>query len=405
MAITKGVVDAEKPGAKDRFVWDSGKGAVQGFGLKVTPLGRRVFVCQYRAGSGRAAPSRRVTIGVFGAPWTVETARKEAARILGQVAAGKDPAGEKRAKRQEATTNTVRAVAETWLKRDQAERRNLPEVKRILDRNVLPAIGHKPIRDLRKVDVIEMLDVIVDRGSPIAANRTLALVKRLLNWAAGRDLVDSSVAHYIAPPAPAVSRERVLSDAELVKVWRAVESIGGTYAAGVRLLMVTGARRDEIFGLHEAELDLDGAAIRLPASRSKVKEGRVIPLSQQAVAILEALPRFAGPYLFSATGERPRSDFARLKRRLDALLPDLEPWTVHDLRRSVATGLQRLDARLEAVEAVLGHISGSRRGVVGIYQRHSFEKEARAALDMWGRHLDALLTGQRDKVVRLRGRR
>jgi integrase len=403
IAISKRSVDGATPGEKDSFLWDS---ALRGFGLKVTPAGAKVYLCQYRTG-GRGSPTKRVTIGRHGSPWTPDQARREAKRILGAVAGGADPAGEKRAQRQEqkAPRNTVRAVAEDWLKRDQGSNRRLPEVKRILHRDVLPAIGNMVITDLRKRDVIELVDAIADRGSGIMANRTLAIVKRLLTWAASRDLVEANVAQFVEPPADETRRDRVLSDAELVEIWRAADAQGGPYGTGVQLLILTAARREEIFGLSESELDLSAAAIRLPASRTKVKEGRTIPLSAPALAILGGLPRLAGPYLLSATGERPWCDFPRSKRYLDARLPGMTPWVLHDIRRSVATGLQRLGARLETIEAVLGHVSGSRRGIVGMYQRHAFETEARAALDTWGRYVESLLSGEKDNVVAIAARR
>ena len=135
-----------------------------------------------------------------------------------------------------------------------------------------------------------------------------------------------------------------------------------------------------------------------------MKEGRTIPLPPPALEILRALPRLAGPYLLSASGERPWCNFPRNKRYLDARLPGMAPWVLHDVRRSVATGLQRLGARLETIEAVLGHVSGSRRGIVGTYQRHAFEAEARQALDAWGRHIEALLGGTEDNVLTMRRR-
>jgi integrase len=385
--ITKTAVDAASPGD---FLWDS---QLKGFGCKVLPSGSRVYVAQYRTG-GRGTATQRVTLGKHGA-LTPDQARKAAAAVLGRVAAGADPAAEKRARReaQKAPKTTVRAVAEEWLKRDQAENSSIYEVRRVMTRDVLPAIGDKPIGELRKRDIIEMLDGIMDRGSPQMANNVLTLVKRMLNWAAGRDIVDANVAQFIEPPAAKKSRDRMLSDAELLEVWRAADALGGTYGVGVKLLLLTGARRDEIFGLREDELDLDGAAIRLPALRSKNGVARTIPLSPQAVAILRNLPRLAGPYLLSVTGKHPRSNFGQCKRQLDERLPDLAPWVLHDLRRSVATGLQRLGSRLETIEVVLGHVSGSRRGVVGINQRHSFELEARQALEAWGRHIEGLLTG------------
>ncbi|MCE3248726.1 MAG: phage integrase family protein [Geminicoccaceae bacterium] len=402
ITISKRTVDQVQPGPRDVFLWDQ---ALSGFGLKVTPAGGKVYIVQYRTG-GRGSPTKRVTVGRHGSPWTPDQARRKAREILGNVAAGGDPAGERQAERQaqKAPRNTVSAVAEEWLKRDQASNRRLPEVERILARDVLPAIGDVPITDLRKRDVIELVDGIADRGSGIMANRTLAIVKRMLTWAAARDIIEANVAQFVEPPADETRRDRVLCDAELVEIWRAAEAQGAPYGAGVKLLMLTAARREEIFGLSEGELDLDGSVIRLPASRTKVKEGRTIPLSPPALAVLRALPRLAGPYLLSATGERPWCDFPRSKRYLDARLPGMAPWVLHDIRRSVATGLQRLGARLETIEAVLGHVSGSRRGIVGTYQRHAFATEARAALDGWGRHVEALLSGATNNVVAMAGR-
>jgi integrase len=392
------VVDAATPGERDRFIWDS---QLRGYGLKITPRGARAFVCQYRAGHSRSSPTRRITIGQYG-PLTPDQARREAKSILGAVAGGADPAAEKQARKQaqRAPRNTVADVAREWLRRDQATKRTLYEIQRILTRDVLPSIGDKLIADLRKRDIIEMLDAIVDRGAPTMACRVLSVVKRLLTWAAGRDIVESNVAQFVEPPVDKVSRDRVLNDAELVKVWRAAESMGGPYGAGVKLLMLTGARRAEIFGLHESELYLEAAEIRLPAARVKSGEGRTIPLSAQAVDVLRTLPRL-GPYLLSGSGARPKSDHSRSKRQLDLLLPELEPWVAHDLRRSCATGLQRLGVKLEVIESILGHISGSRRGVVGIYQKHKFADESRQALDAWGRHIDGLLTGKSSNIVAL----
>jgi integrase len=397
--ITKRAVDAVTPGEKDAFLWDD---ELKGFGLKITPAGAKVYLVQYRTG-GRATPTKRVTIGRHGSPWTPTTARKEAKWLLGQVAAGADPAGEKRSQRlqQNAPRNTARAVAEEWLKRDQASNRRLPEVRRVLDRDILSVWGERAIAEIRKRDVIELIDGIADRGSPVMANRTLAIIKRMLTWAAARDIIDANVAQFVEPPGDETRRDRVLSDSELVEIWRAVEGMPAPYATGVRLMMLTAARREEIFGLTETELDLDAAAIRLPAARAKNAEGRVIPLCRPAVALLEGLPRLAGPCLISATGERPYRDFPRRKRELDAQLPPMAPWVLHDIRRSVATGLQRLGARLETIETILGHVSGSRRGIVGTYQRHAFEVEARQALDDWGRHVESLLSGEKDNIVPL----
>jgi integrase len=383
--LTKQAVDAAGPG----FLWDA---EVSGFGLKVTSS-RRVYILQYRPG-GRGTPTKRVTIGTLGAPWTPAQARREAKRILGEVAAGRDPAAERRAKREAAKAaagTTVAAVVELWLARDQAKRRTVREVRRIMNKKVLPVWGERPVAAIRKADVIELVERVADRA-PIAANRTLAYIKRLLTWAAGRDLVESNVAQFVERPGEERDRDRVLTDAELAAVWRAAGEMGA-FGAGIRLLVCTGCRRSEIFEARWPEITLDGAepAIRLPRERAKTDAGRVIALNRLAVEILRSLPRFAGSdWVLTIRGKAPVQNFSQAKAELDRLA-DVSGWVLHDLRRCVASGLQKLGTRLEVIEAVLGHVSGTRAGVVGVYQRHRFEAEARAALAAWGEHLDAIL--------------
>jgi hypothetical protein len=313
-------------------------------------------------------------------------------------------------------------VASEWLKRDQAGNRRLAEVRRILDHDILPAWGDRPITELRKRDVIELIDGIADRRSPVMANRTLAAVRRLLNWAAGRDIIEANPAAFVEKPGEEIKRDRVLSDAELVEVWRASGAAGFPFGDGVRLLILTLGRRDEIFRLSESEIEVakDGARIRLPAERVKNAEGRDIPLSAPALTVLAGLPEIEPGededgatrvrYLLSLNGRVPYSNFGWAKADLDRRIlkarreddPEakaMAQWRLHDLRRTGATGLQQLGFRLEVIEATLGHISGSRGGVAGVYQRHRFAAEVRQALDAWGRHVEALVNGERDNVI------
>jgi integrase len=420
ITISKRSVDAARPGDRDAFLWDS---RIRGFGLKITPAGAKVYLVQYRTG-GRGTPTKRVTIGRHGAPWTPDQARRKAKEILGEVAAGRDPAGEKRAARQQQKVpkNTVRAVSAEWLKRDQAGNRHLTEIQRILDHDILPVWGDRPIAELRKRDVIDLIDGIADRGSPVMANRTLAAVRRLFNWAAGRDIIEANPAAFVEKPGEEIRRDRVLSDAELVEVWRASEAAGFPFGDGVRLLILTLGRRDEIFRLSEPEIQVakDGATIRLPAERVKNAEGRDVPLSAPALSILAGLPEIdpgedengarGVRYLLSLNGGAPYSNFGWAKANLDRRILEarrqvnpeakaMTPWRLHDIRRTGATGLQQLGFRLELIEATLGHISGSRAGVVGVYQRHRFAVEVRRALDAWGRHVEALVSGKTDNVI------
>ena len=423
--LTKGMCDIAEPArgddgkARERVLWDGGDGGVKGFGLKLTPGGHRSFILMYRAGEGRRTdPLRKVTIGTFGSPWTVELARKQAKRILGEVADGRDPAGDRAEKRavQKAgveAKDSVRAAVDEWIKRDQATRRTLAEVRRVIEREVIPRWGDRALASIRKRDVIELINGITDRGAGIAANRTLAYVKRFLGWCASQDLIDASPAMAVKKISRERRRDRVLDDGELVEVWHAVEGMAEPFAAGVRLLVLAAARRSEIFEATRSELVPGG--IQLPAERSKTAEGRLIPLSEPARAIVEALPVFANsPWVLTLDGKHPFSNFGYNKAELDRRILEarkkaagddaepMKPWRLHDLRRSVATGMQRLGVRLEVVEAVLGHVSGSRSGVVGVYQRHRFEAEAREALERWGEHVMRLLDPTPAKVVPMR---
>src|SRR4051794_2219494 len=278
--LTKRIVDAAQAvpgpdGSPRRTIYFDR--SLPGFGLLVTPAGSKSFVAQYRAGRGRAAPSRRVTIGPFGA-WTPDEARAEAKRILADVAQGKDPAADRTAKRRgRLSTPTLAQVFEDWLKRDQAGNRSRDGVERIVRREVLPVLSSRPFAEVRKRDLIVLVEAIMDRGVPIMANQVLAHVKRLFSWAASRDLIETDPATHIERPGEVVTRDRVLSDRELVAVRRAADCTAGPFGTGVRLLIATGARREEIFGAEWAEVEIEHACIGLTPARSKVKEPRAIP--------------------------------------------------------------------------------------------------------------------------------
>ena len=411
--INKRAADAARPGIGrdgkpcESVLWDS---AVKGFGLRVSPAGARSFVVVYRAGRGRGAPLRKVTIGKYGSPHTIETARREARRLLGIAAAGGDPAGEESAKRKDqrdgrAAKGSIAHACHEWLRRDQAGNRTAAEVKRIMEREVLPFIGNRDLSSIRKRDLIEIVDRVADRGASVRANRVLAWLRRFFNWCSARDLIDANPATSILKPSRETRRERVLDDDEIATVWHALEPMPQPFRDGCRLLLLTAARRAEIFNGRWSELDEAGRCLKLPGERAKSGEGRRIPLSSQAMAIIDSLPRYGSDgdgWLISTRGTAPFSNFGHQKAELDkdAPLPD---WRLHDLRRTAATGMQRLGFRLEVIEAALGHVGGSRAGIVGVYQRHAFLDETREALDAWGRHVAAVVEpGGGAEVVPLR---
>jgi integrase len=212
-------------------------------------------------------------------------------------------------------------------------------------------------------------------------------------------------------PGTAVKRDRVLADSELARIWRAAVDTEWPFGPAIRLLILTAARRDEVTSLRWSEID--GGTIRLEGARTKNGEPHSIPLSPQALALIEGLPRIVdGDLVFSTTGLTPVSGWSKAKRLLDQQVARLNhghplpDWRIHDLRRMSATNLQRLGFSLQVIEAVLGHISGSRAGIAGIYQRHDFNEEKRVALDAWARHVETI-AGRRPSatVTPLRGRR
>jgi integrase len=284
-----------------------------------------------------------------------------------------------------------------------------------MEREVIPALGKRPIAAIRKRDLIALVEAVADRGAPAMANRVLAHAKRLFKWAAGRDLIESDPAAHVERPAPDVKRSRVLADAELRAVWRAADP-GTDFGAIVRLLVLLGQRREEVGGIGWPEVDLERALWRLPGARTKNGQEHEVPLPRQAVALLAGRTRLEGRDLVFGAGERRFSGWSQAKRRLDAGVARRRaeerlgrplgedemseagdappPWTLHDLRRTLATGMNELGlAPPHVVEAVLNHVGGHKAGVAGVYNRAKYREEKRAALQRWADHVEGVVAG------------
>jgi integrase len=308
-----------------------------------------------------------------------------------------------------AEKDTLRWAIAEWLKRAQAGNRTVGEVRRIVEREVLPLWGDRPLAEIRKRDVLSLINGIADRGAKTAANRALTYVKHFLGWCASQDMIDTNPAQFVKKVAKEVKRDRALDDGELVEVWRALDGMPGPFVAGMRLLVLTAAGKAEILEARRSELE--GDALRLPPGRVKNAQGRIIPLSGPALAIVEALPVFANsPWMLTFDGRRPYTDIAARKGELDRRIQEargqgaepMAPWRIHDLRRTCAAGLQRLKVPLEITEAVLGHTSGARSGIVSVYQVYNYADEAREALTIWGDHVMRLLDPTPAKVLPMR---
>jgi integrase len=246
--------------------------------------------------------------------------------------------------------------------------------------------------------VIELIDGIVDRGAVTYARRVHAHLHRLFRWSVGRGILPLNPMADLPKPGGVTERDRVLGDTELAPVWRAAVAMEWPFGPIFQLLILTGARREEIGALRWSELD--GNVIRLTGARTKNAEPHTIPLSPPAMAVLDRLPRILGSeFVFTTTGGRTAvSGWSKAKRLLDEAVVKLNKrplpdWRIHDLRRTTATGLQRLGVSLQVIEAILGHVAGSRAGIVGVYQRHRFEADKAAALAAWADHV-RLLAGR-----------
>jgi integrase len=232
-----------------------------------------------------------------------------------------------------------------------------------------------------------------------------AALSVLFRWLQQHRRVANNPCVGIWHPGPPPARDRVLSDAEIKKFWIAVDKIGGPYGAAFKVLLLTGARFAEVVGMHREEVGSDGVWT-IPGERTKNHRPHTLPLPPLARQIIDSLPVVEGSYVFTLNGKKPINGFSRMKATIDEQLSELPRWVLHDLRRTAASGMQRLGIGDAVIERALNHISGVYRGVAGTYQRDPLTNEVRAALLRWSKHVDALVSSETaDKVVRLDKRR
>jgi integrase len=378
MKFTTKSVEAIKPLALRKEVPDS---HMPGLYLVVQPSGARSWAVRYR----HHGKSRKLTLGGYPV-FNLAQAREAAAKALRTVAEGRDPGRE----RQEARADSVEAIAAQFIER-YSKRHNRPRTvatnEALLRRYVLPRWRGRTVRDIKRRDVVDLVDGVAPEY-PIAANRVLAVVSKMFNWALACDIIETSPCSGVRRPSAERSRERVLSDDELRRVWHGAVALGFPFGPITQLLLLTGQRRDEVAQMQWSEVDMDMRLWTLPGER--VKNGRVhtVPLSDAAMAVLGSVPH-VGDYVFaSPDGKRPSHSYGKAK--LDKEVGNITPWRFHDLRRTVASGLARLGVNLPVIEKILNHTSGSFAGVVAVYQRHDFADEKRKALELWAAHVGNL---------------
>ena len=374
--LTKSAIDALPTPASDVVYWDAG---CPGFGVKVTPKGRKVFIVLYRTGGG-GSKLRKYTIGPYGRV-TLHQARVAAQKVFAAKLDGRDPASEKREAKRRVVADRVEDLLETFIAQHLSQNRSGGEISRLLRREVGKPWAGRSIHEITKRDVVELVSAIEQRGAPVAANKALKSVKTFLRWCVGRAVLDQSPADGVPLPAKEVARDRVVNDKELAQVILGARQIGGRYGAIVELLALTGQRREEVAGLQREELDLAHRVWTLPKQRTKNAKAHVVHLSDQSVAVLRRVDQRR-----SLLGTKPFRDFSRAKRLLDQV-SGVAGWRLHDLRRTCVSGMARLGIPPHIADKILNHNAGTISGVAAVYQRHEFLSERREALERWGTHV------------------
>jgi integrase len=398
------------PTGKRYLVWDKHR---SNLAVRVTDKGTRTFMVIRRPKGERRLVNH--VLGTYPAMSLAE-ARDAAADALDLLKKGERPLDvekerrrEKKERAERLRADTFEAVAEDFIKRHVKKLRSAGEVAAIVRRDLVSALGDRQVTEIDRRAVVKLIDKINDRRGMYAARHAFATARKLFNWAVERGVLERSPCEGIKAASlhgvPA-ARDRVLSDDELRRVWSATDRCGYPYGPLVRLLALTGQRRDEIAELRWSEVDLETAVLTIPAGRMKGKIAHAVPLTPTAVEILRGLPRFvSGDFVFTTTGgERPTSGFSKMKARLDRLLgTEVAPWTLHDVRRTVRTGLSSAGVLPVVAELVIGH---KQQGIAAVYDLHRYDDEKRDALKRWETKLLSVgaQEGPSDKVVRMRAR-
>jgi integrase len=413
MRFTNRGLDALKPKAERHEVWEEGR---TGLGMRVTPRGVKTLVFMYRFG-GKA---RRMTLGQFsrtpGAGISLATARRMLGEAREKLDVGIDPGVKVVKERQVArAAETVKELVDLYLEKwAKPRKRSADEDERMLRKDVVPLWGHRKAGDIDRGDVVALLDDIVNRGSPIAANRTLAVVRKVFNFALSRDIKGIAVnpCMGIGTPAPENERRRRLSDAEILTFWHGLNgddvNISKPLRLALRLQLATAVRKGEIVGASWSEFDLAEARWTIPAERAKNGVEHLVPLNSLALSLLAELKQLQDGASGKNAGSRwllpsPRGDKPitpeslnhALHRNLPAI--GLEDITPHDLRRTAASLMGKLKVLRFIISRCLNHVDST---VTGRYDVYEYFEEKKDALDRLGAHLETLLAvGKADNVT------
>ncbi len=375
------------PSENGRYdIWDT---RVRGLGIRVFKSGVKSFFLSYRMNGQK----RRDTLGRY-PEISLADVRQLAYEQRAQIARGDDPVAIAKSNAQNFEI-VLNDFIELYIKRY-----NKPSTQRstsaLLKNECFPIWRNRPVGEIERKDIIAILDAMVARGSGGAANNAYAAMSKFFNWCASRDIIDISPCIGVVRPTKRNTRDRVLSDIELAKVWSALRNTEYPFGNIASLLILTGQRRGEVTNMEWDQIDWDDKVWRLPDTLKKSRKPHSLPLSEPALEIIQATPQLNGQcFLFPARGSTSTcfSGFGKSKMRLDREV-QIDPWCLHDLRRTTATGMAKLEVPPHIVERVLNHSSGQLGGIAGVYNRFQYLGEMRKALDLWAAHVMALQNGK-----------
>jgi integrase len=391
------------PADPDGKIWFDDK--ISGLGVRVYRSGRKTWLYQFRL----AGRSYKYEIGST-EKVLASKARNDAKIAAGHIANKVNPLDLRR-RAEEKHKDEFGELVEEYLKeklhpikpnKKPMRPRSYAEVKRHLEDHCKP-FRHRPIRSITQRDVAHLYNNIAKEAGPGAASHTWSTLRAFLHWAMRQGALDNNVAALYDGGGVGEQRNRTLSDAEIAIVWKTCTD--DQFGRIIKLLLLTGARRDEVGHMHLSELDLENAKWLLPGDRSKNRREHLIPLSEAAAHLLTAAVETREAFVFGYGNARGFSGWSKAKKALDKRIADaghkIEHWTLHDARRSFASGLQRLKIEPHIIEACLNHTAPK---LQRNYQTFDYEPEKRAALARWAAHVDAVVNGKTiDNVVPMKG--
>jgi len=403
MKLNQKIVDSlELPAGKSATIyWDD---ECPGLGARLQGNARR-WVVRYRVAGN--TKQKQITLGPM-AGMSLRRAREAAVEYTGSAKRGVDLVAAERAEAEEAQR----------LEKSRAEGRLITIVDRYL-RHAATHLRPSTLRDLTRYltvtwqpmhddvvseldtrSIIARLEAIAADSGPVAANRARSALSQCMSWAVARGIIAQNPLIGTRAIAVEKPRDRVLANDEISKLWNETDR-PGDYAAIIRLLLLTGQRREEVASMRWSEIDLDRRLWEIPSARTKNRRPHQVPLSDRAASILEALPRREGRDLVFGTGKGGFSGFGQSKARSDRR-SGLEDWRIHDLRRTTVTFMAEIGIQPHVIEAVVNHISGHKAGVAGVYNKAEYLPEKREAMSRWADHIDSIVAGKPEKVIQLR---